>query len=72
MYSDVLKSEVVQTVRLGSARIEFDAGELLHTENSFKYDEQQFLELARAAGFECDHYWSDEREWFSMFLLRVC
>lgn len=66
-----LRSRVAQRVRVGGNPIEFDAGETIHTENSFKYDPDQFEALARRGGFEAERAFSDARGWFSLFLLRA-
>jgi L-histidine N-alpha-methyltransferase len=50
----------------------FAEGELLHTENSYKYAKQELITLAQAAQFECLKSWRDANEWFSLFLLRAC
>lgn len=48
-----------QTMRLAGERIEFSAGESLHTENSYKYSIDGFRELAGRTGFEPRAYWTD-------------
>jgi dimethylhistidine N-methyltransferase len=64
-----LKSLTDQTVRLGDEVVSFAAGELVHTENSFKYRPAEFVELARRGGFEAETWWTDEAERFALFLL---
>lgn len=51
--------------------IRFEAGEAIHTENSFKYQPDNFLALARSAGFEQVERWLDDRGWFAVYLLEV-
>ena len=51
-----LVSLVSQTVNVGNYRFSFDAGESIHTENSYKYSIDGFRALAASAGFEDDHY----------------
>ena len=41
-----------QVVRVAGEVFEFDEGESLHTENSYKYSVEAFRSLARRAGFE--------------------
>ena len=65
-----LESVEEQTVRLNGAAIRFARGEAVHTENSYKYDLDEFGELAAAAGFACRATWTDSREYFSLLLLR--
>ena len=68
MFLEVIESHVVT---IGGQPIEFTAGEAVHTENSFKYDQGQFLRLADNAGFvECGR-WTDDNNWFAVFLLEV-
>ena len=67
-----LKSTVPQQVNLAGKVISFAEGELLHTENSFKYTKQEFITLAQSAQFECLKSWQDSKQWFSLFLLRAC
>jgi uncharacterized SAM-dependent methyltransferase len=66
-----LRSLVKQTVCIGENRFEFESGELLHTESSFKYHPAEFASLARRAGFHQIAMWTDPRDWFSVFLLEV-
>ena len=47
-----LRSLCDQTVTIDGNAFEFQAGETIHTENSHKYDIEQFQEMARDAGFE--------------------
>lgn len=44
-------------------------GELIHTENSYKYDLRDIARLANETGFVCGRTWLDERERFSSNLL---
>jgi dimethylhistidine N-methyltransferase len=60
-----------QEVRLGGQRIRFEAGETIHTENSYKYDLPGFAALARSAGFEVECVWIDGAALFSVQALRV-
>lgn len=66
-----LQSLCDQTVTLADHSIDFGEGERIHTENSYKYSIHDFHELAQQAGFEPQHTWSDDREWFSVHLLRA-
>ena len=60
-----------QSVRIRSLdlKIRFEAGETIHTENSYKFDAEQIAALARDSGFALRHSWHDERETFSFSLL---
>jgi len=49
--------------------VEFGAGELIHTENSYKYDMAGIAQLAASTSFELSHTWTDSQERFSSNLL---
>ena len=44
--------------------IQFKAGDLIHTENSYKYTQDGFTERLRRAGFENIHTWTDPKKYF--------
>ncbi len=46
----------------------FAAFERMHTENSYKWCIDDFAAMLAQAGFSRLRYWTDEREWFSVFL----
>jgi len=50
----------------GGAR-HFEAGERIHTENSYKYGVGEFGELLRQSGFRNFKAWTDQRNWFALF-----
>jgi dimethylhistidine N-methyltransferase len=54
-----------QTVRINNEVIHFANGESILTENSYKFNLDEFRQLAAAAGFEVRHVWTDQRQWFS-------
>jgi dimethylhistidine N-methyltransferase len=54
-----LVSRCRQAIRLGEESFRFEAGETIHTENSYKYTVQEFGRLARAAGWHLETTWSD-------------
>jgi L-histidine Nalpha-methyltransferase len=66
-----IQSLADQTVRIEKLdlEVEFAAGELIHTENSYKYDLAGIARLARETGFECSRTWLDSQERFSSNLL---
>jgi len=66
-----LVSTCVQQVHIDGQRIEFGAGETIHTENSYKYSVAEFRELGAAAGYAAEQVWTDERKLFSVHCLRV-
>ena len=48
----------------------FREGETIHTENSYKYTVDGFEDMANKAGWQLDTYWTDERDYFAVFLLK--
>jgi dimethylhistidine N-methyltransferase len=58
-----------QAVRIGPHRFGFDAGESIHTENSYKYSLEQFRALAALAGFRTVKAWTDRRSLFALHAL---
>jgi len=55
-----------QVVTVGGAGIRFEAGETIHTENSYKYALHEVQVLAQRAGFEVERFWTDANPWFSL------
>lgn len=55
-------------IRALEARIAFEAGEAIHTENSFKYDGDDIEALAGAAGLVLEKSWSDSQHRFELNL----
>lgn len=66
-----LVSRRPQAIVVDNRRFEFDPGERLHTENSYKYDVAEFQALARRAGYDPLVTWTDSGERFSVHYLRV-
>jgi dimethylhistidine N-methyltransferase len=66
-----IESRRTQRVRIEKLdlEVEFASGELIHTENSYKYDKAGIAKLAAATGFECTRTWLDSQERFSSNLL---
>jgi L-histidine N-alpha-methyltransferase len=66
-----IESLTTQTVRIEKLDLEvqFEAGELIHTENSYKYDMAGIARLATETGFTCSRSWFDSQERFSSNLL---
>lgn len=65
-----LVSEKKQTVRLGNRHFEFESGETIHTENSYKFDLTELERLAELSGFSMVEVFSDERNYFAEVLFR--
>ncbi len=67
-----LESVVDQQVIVDGNEISFEAGETIHTESSYKYDEQRLVALVEGSGFCIEELYTDEREWFWVAWLRPC
>jgi dimethylhistidine N-methyltransferase len=59
-----------QQVQLAGRTIEFDAGERIHTENSYKYTLASFTALARRTGWSPMATWTDAGDNFSVHVLK--
>jgi len=55
-----------QTVELDNTTISLARGESIWTESSYKFELDEFEQMAAAAGFKVEHVWTDERQWFSV------
>ena len=60
-----------QVVRLLGHEIELDDGEIITTEYSYKYDIEEFQQLAARAGFDAVRVWTDDQCLFSVHYLVV-
>ena len=52
-------------------RVNFDIGESIHTENSYKYRPGTAEALLTRAGFAPEATWTDDRGWFAVVLARA-
>jgi dimethylhistidine N-methyltransferase len=68
IYIESLFDQRVRIEKLG-LEVDFAVGELIHTENSYKYDMDGIAQLAVETGFERSHTWLDSQERFSSNLL---
>ena len=66
-----LVSRIPQTVFIGEVAVTFNAGETIHTENSYKYSPSDFEKIGAAAGFSVSKVWKDSGERFGVFLLET-
>lgn len=66
-----LVSLTAQSVRIGTRRYDFGAGESIHTENSYKYTLGGFHHLAEQAGFRPVAVWTDPDNLFSLHWLAL-
>lgn len=67
-----LVSTKAQKVRIEALEltVSFEAGETIHTENSYKYDDAGMEKLAHSGGFQIERIWTDSRGYFADLLLR--
>ncbi|WP_035531220.1 L-histidine N(alpha)-methyltransferase [Halobacillus kuroshimensis] len=66
-----LESVRDQVLSVGGHTIEVKKQERIHTENSYKYDPEDIIQLGRSSGFLLQRVVSDEREYFSVCLMEV-
>ena len=66
-----LESCVDQTVCIGKKKFSFVAGETIHTENSYKYHINEFVEMAALSGLIEIKTWTDKENLFAVILLKV-
>jgi dimethylhistidine N-methyltransferase len=66
-----LRSESDQSVTIAGTRVEFHAGETIHTENSYKHSISAFQALAEQAGWQPAQVWTDPDSLFSVHALHA-
>ncbi|MCG8090606.1 MAG: L-histidine N(alpha)-methyltransferase [Candidatus Thiodiazotropha endolucinida] len=66
-----LVSKRDQLLRLKGCCFELEQGESVHTENSYKYEPEEFLELASKAGMVKVRHWLAEEGLFGIYLLET-
>lgn len=66
-----LEAQGPQTIRLEGRQFDFDDGERIHTESSYKYEPDEFAHMAKKAGFAPKALWTDKDGLFSLHLLEV-
>jgi dimethylhistidine N-methyltransferase len=66
-----LVSRCAQRVRIADESFDFDAGDAIHTENSYKFTLEGFQALAVEAGFRPRASWRDAQRWFCMHWLEA-
>ncbi len=64
-----LISKRKQTVRMLGTAFSFQAGESIHTENSYKYSLERFSALAHRSGWKVRKTWTDAANMFSVHTL---
>lgn len=65
-----LIAAAAQRVRIDGHCFEFQAGEHIHTENSYKFSVEEFQSLAAQAGLSSVRVWQDDAALFSIHCLR--
>ncbi len=68
MHLESTESHTVYIDEIDST-IEFEAGETIHTENSYKFSKPQIQRLAEIGGLKLEKAWYDADEWFSLNLM---
>jgi dimethylhistidine N-methyltransferase len=66
-----LVSKCRQELEVNGYRFYLEAGESLHTENSYKYTPDEFISLAANSGFREINHWLDSDELFAIYLLEA-
>ena len=66
-----LVSNIKQVIKIDSLEFLFEKEESIHTECSYKYSVSEFSELAKKSGFSVKKNWSDERNFFSIYLMKA-
>jgi dimethylhistidine N-methyltransferase len=66
-----LVSRRAQEIRVLGQRFQFEPGESIHTENSYKYSVAEFHALAHRAGLQPRQVWLDAAHLFSVHYLNV-
>ena len=66
-----LISKKNQIVNISDKKIKFDKGETIHTENSYKYSEEEFKQLSNSSGYKVIDFVTDKNKYFGVFFLKV-
>jgi uncharacterized SAM-dependent methyltransferase len=68
-----LESTCAQTVAIDRLAISvaFEAGERIHTENSYKYTPAMLAGVLVGGGFVLEHTWKDECGWYALHLAKA-
>lgn len=65
-----LQAKASTVVRWPGAQRSFGRGERIHTENSYKYTVQSFVDMLARAGWARAQTWCDPKGWFAVVLAR--
>ena len=66
-----LIAKVKHSVKIFDEKINFVIGESIHTENSYKYTYKTLKTLVESAGYEIQNFYSDKKDFFGVFILKV-
>ncbi|MTV38697.1 L-histidine N(alpha)-methyltransferase [Duganella radicis] len=66
-----LEARCPLTVNWRGGERDFARGERIHTEDSYKYTRQSFVNLLERAGFATTRVWTDDDNWFAVIHARV-
>lgn len=66
-----LESRVAQQVNWRGGSRRFEAGEWIHTENSYKYRQSDAVGLLEQSGFAATKVWTDPSNWFAVIYARA-
>lgn len=66
-----LISQAHQHVQIERRDFEFEPGEKVLTEYSYKHTPSGFIDLARAAGFQFQQLWTDQSQLFGVFYFKL-
>ncbi|HRI52896.1 MAG TPA: L-histidine N(alpha)-methyltransferase [Pseudomonadota bacterium] len=65
------REQMTVTIAKAALRVEFQAGETIKTEDSYKYELSEIVAMAQRSGFVCEEQWVDPEWPFSQSLLRA-
>ncbi len=66
-----LQSTKKQTFYIAGNKINFEKGETIHTENSYKYSIDEFSGMLRDSGFNQIEFWQDSEQRYALFTAAV-
>ena len=61
-----LEARSAQEVHWRGGARRFAAGDRIHTENSYKYQQADAIQLLERSGFEANRVWTDPQRWFAV------
>lgn len=65
------RSQMTVDINATGEKISFEKGEMIHTENSYKFNKQMINELAEETGLEFSDYYTDEKNYFSICTFKI-